>query len=119
MLMLRTLAEGQAASVRLLLSLHLRRLAAIDRDLADIEAAISVATRPFAAQRVLLTKILGVDELTAAAIIAEIGIDMAVFGTAQRLAAWTGICPANHESAGQPNPPLMPSSSSASAPVCL
>jgi transposase len=42
-----------------------------------------------------------VDELTAAAIIAEIGVDMAVFGTAQRLAAWVGICPANHESAGK------------------
>jgi transposase len=91
------LAEHQ----RLLLSLHLRRLAAIDRDLADIEAAISVAMRPFAAQRALLTTVPGVDELTAAAIIAETGVDMAVFGTAQRLAAWTGICPANHESAGK------------------
>ncbi len=29
----------------------------------------------------------GVDALTAAAIVAEIGMDMAVFGTAQRLAA--------------------------------
>ena len=43
----------------------------------------------------------GVDALTAAAIIAEIGADMAAFGTAQRLAAWAGLCPANHESAGK------------------
>ena len=115
--MLQTLAEDQAAPERLLLSLHFRRLAAINRDLADIEAAISVATHPFAAQRVLLTKIPDVDELIAAAIIAEIGIDMAAFGTAQCVAAWTDICPAIHESTGQPNPALMPSSSSASA--CL
>src|SRR4051812_7447079 len=39
--------------------------------------------------------------LAAAAIIAEIGVDMSAFGTAQRLAAWAGICPANHESAGK------------------
>ncbi|HET6518883.1 MAG TPA: transposase [Geminicoccaceae bacterium] len=44
----------------------------------------------------------GVNGLTAAAIIiAEIGVDMAAFGTARRLAAWAGVCPANHESAGK------------------
>ena len=35
------------------------------------------------------------------AIIAEIGIDMTVFGNARRLAAWAGVCPGNHESAGK------------------
>ena len=35
------------------------------------------------------------------AIIAEIGIDMTVFGNAKRLAAWAGVCPGNHESAGK------------------
>ena len=55
--------------------------------------------RPFAAQQALLVTIPGVDALTAAAIIAEIGIDMAAFGTARRLAAWAGLCPANHERA--------------------
>jgi transposase len=30
-----------------------------------------------------------------------IGIDMAVFGTARRLAAWADVYPANHESAGK------------------
>ena len=57
--------------------------------------------QPFADQRALLATIPGVDALTAAAIIAEIGVDMTAFGTAQRLAAWAGLCPANHESAGQ------------------
>ena len=41
------------------------------------------------------------DALLAATIIAEIGADMAAFGTAQRLAAWAGVCPASHESAGK------------------
>jgi transposase len=91
------LAEHQ----RLLLRLHIRRLEEIGRDLAEVEAAIGAAMRPFAAQRSLLATIPGVDELTAAAIIAEIGVDMSVFGTARRLAAWAGVCPANHESAGK------------------
>jgi len=130
MLMLQALAEGRAAPVemadlakrrlrrkvdqlalaldghlaehqRLLLGLHIRRLSEIDRDLAEIEAAIRAAMRPFAAQQACLATIPGVDELTAASIIAEIGVDMSAFGTAQRLAAWAGVCPANHESAGK------------------
>jgi transposase len=94
--------DGQLAEhQRLLLGLHIRRLGEIDRDLAEVEAAIGAAMRPFAAQHALLVTIPGVDALTAAAILAEIGADMSVFGTAQRLAAWAGICPANHESAGK------------------
>src|SRR5215216_4281266 len=92
-----SLAEHQ----RFLLGLHIRRLEEIERDLAEVEAAIGAAMRPFAAQQALLVTIPGVDALTAAAIVAEIGTDMAAFGTAQRLAAWAGICPANHESAGK------------------
>ena len=90
-----------AAHQRVLLGLHIRRLGEIDRDLAEIETAIGSAMQPFAAQQALLVTIPGVDALTAAAIIAEIGADMSVFGTAQRLAAWAGLCPANHESAGK------------------
>jgi len=86
---------------RFLLGLHIRRLEEIERDLAEVEAAIGAAMRPFAAQQALLVTVPGVDALTAAAIVAEIGTDMAAFGTAQRLAAWAGLCPANHESAGQ------------------
>ncbi len=86
---------------RLLLGMHIRRLEEIGRDVAEVEAAIAAAMRPFAAQQALLVTIPGVDALTAAAIVAEIGTDMAAFGTAQRLAAWAGLCPANHESAGK------------------
>ncbi len=130
MLMLRALAEGSAAPAamadlakrrlrskidrlalaldgslaehqRLLLRMHIRRLEEIGRDLAEVEAAIHAPMRPFAAPQGLLVTIPGVDALTAAAIVAEIGADMSVFGTAQRLAAWAGLCPANHESAGK------------------
>jgi transposase len=49
----------------------------------------------------LLQQIPGVDALIAVTTIAEIGVDMTVFGNAQRLAVWAGVCPGNHESAGK------------------
>jgi transposase len=86
---------------RYMLALHLRRLAAIEEDLRALDARIEEQVRPFQAQRQLLQQIPGVDALVAATIIAEIGIDMSVFGNAMRLAAWAGVCPGNHESAGR------------------
>jgi hypothetical protein len=50
----------------------------------------------------LLLRIPGVEWVTAAAIIAEIGIDMGAFATARRLAAWAGVAPGDFESAGKP-----------------
>ncbi|MBU0490231.1 MAG: IS110 family transposase [Chloroflexi bacterium] len=49
----------------------------------------------------LLCSIPGVDFHTASVILAEIGIDMGQFPTAQHLAAWAGVAPGNHESAGK------------------
>ena len=43
----------------------------------------------------------GTGPLAAAALLAEVGDDMAVFGRARRLASWAGMCPGNHESAGK------------------
>ena len=34
-------------------------------------------------------------------LLVEIGADMAVFGSSERLASWVGICPGNNESAGK------------------
>lgn len=39
--------------------------------------------------------------MIAAAIIAEIGVEMSAFLSAAHLAAWAGVCPGNHESAGK------------------
>ena len=86
---------------RYVLAFHLRRLAAIEEDLRALDARIEERVQPFQAQRQLLQQIPGVDALIAVTIIAEVGIDMSVFGNAMRLAAWAGVCPGNHESAGK------------------
>src|SRR5919206_1852015 len=64
---------------RFLLAMHLRQLEAIERDLQAPDARIEAQPEPFRAQRGSLLRIPGVDRVTAAVIIAEIGPDMAVF----------------------------------------
>ena len=59
---------------------------------------------PFRAAVELLKTIPGVADLTAQTIIAEIGVDMSRFPTARHLAAWAGVAPASHESAGKRKP---------------
>jgi transposase len=49
----------------------------------------------------LLQTLPGVDLIGAAMLLVEIGGDMDVFGSADRLASWVGICPGNNESAGK------------------
>jgi transposase len=86
---------------RYILAFHLRRLAAIETDISALDARIEGNMQAFQAQRALLRRIPGVDDRIASTIIAEIGIDMSVFGNASRLAAWVGVCPGNFESAGK------------------
>jgi transposase len=49
----------------------------------------------------LLTTIPGVDWKIAVVIVAELGPDMSHFPTAKHAAAWSGLAPGNHESAGK------------------
>jgi transposase len=64
--------------------------AEIDKVIAPVEEAVE-----------LLDTITGADRRTAEGIIAEIGVDMGRFGSAERQASWAGMCPGNHESAGK------------------
>ena len=86
---------------RFLLRLQRRRLQQVDADLAELEKQITDKLQPYASQHALLMEIPGVDRIVAATLIAELGIDMSVFGSAPRAASWTGICPGNDESAGK------------------
>ena len=69
----------------------------IDRLSEEVEQAIA----PFAQQVQLLDTIPGVNQRTAEALVAEIGVDMSRFGSSARLASWAGLCPGQHESAGK------------------
>src|SRR5690606_32760129 len=79
----------------------LDRLDAVDAALADLDAIIAVETEPWAHEMELLQTIPGVGVKVAQVIIAETGADMSIFPSAAHLAAWAGMAPAMHESAGR------------------
>jgi transposase len=82
---------------RFMLSLHLRQIEAIESAVAMLEARIEKALEPFRAQVDLLCTIPGVRQTAAASILAEIGIDMSVFPSADHLVAWAAISPGLNE----------------------
>jgi transposase len=86
---------------RFLLTMQLRRLEAIESDIAALDLRIGERLEPYSAPHALLMQIPGVDWVVAAVLIAEIGVDMSVFLSVYHLSAWAGVCPGNHESAGR------------------
>jgi transposase len=79
----------------------LDRPEAVEAALAELDAVIAAAFDPWAHQIRLLQTMPGVGERVAQVIIAETGGDMSRFPSAGHLAAWAGIAPAIHESAGK------------------
>ena len=73
----------------------------LDRHTALIDAQIVVGMKPYREEWKLLQTIPGIDALSAAMLLAEIGVDMSRFGSKDRLCSWAGMCPGNQESAGK------------------
>ena len=86
---------------RFALQQWLLQLEAVEKQIAEFEVEIGRRNQPFAEAVERLLTIPGVDRITACALVAEIGTNMAQFPTAQHLASWAGICPGNQESAGK------------------
>jgi transposase len=82
----------------------LHRLERIRADLDELDAVIAEACRPWAHQLELLQTIPGVGPKVAQVILAETGADMSRFPSAAHLAAWAGLAPGVHESAGRRTP---------------
>lgn len=86
---------------RFLLRMQLDRMRGLDASLRTLDEYIDVKMAPYQRYQQALEEIPGVGLTTARALIAEIGVDMSVFGSDHRLAAWAGLCPGNHESGGK------------------
>jgi transposase len=94
--------EGRVAEHhRFVLRMQLDRLKELAENLAKLDAYVAQKMEPYQSQERALQEIPGVGKYTARAVIAEIGVDMSVFKNEHRLAAWAGVCPGNHESAGK------------------
>jgi transposase len=84
-----------------LLSKMLTRIDALEADIAELDQRIEVMTAPFAAAVARLDEIPGIGPIAAAVIIAEAGLDMSRFPTAQHLCSWAKFAPGVKESAGK------------------
>jgi transposase len=73
----------------------------LDASIAHLDQAIAERCRPFEPAITLLVTIVGWQRRTAEVFLAETGADMTRFASAEHLASWTRICPANNESAGK------------------
>jgi transposase len=84
-----------------LLREHLSHLEYLDEAIERFSTAIAERLRPFEWAIDLLDTIPGLSRRSAEILLAEIGTDLSRFPSAQHLAAWAGMCPGNHESAGK------------------
>ena len=89
---------------RLILRELLGQIESLEASIARLNAAIEAECAkqaPFEAAVALLVTIPGIARATAEMIVSEIGVDMSRFPSANHLAAWGGVAPGNHESAGK------------------
>jgi transposase len=86
---------------RFRLQQQLERIDFVDAQIAQLEKEIEKQNTPFEEAVSLLVEIPGFDRTTAWSVIAEIGINMNQFPSADDLASWAGVCPGNNESAGK------------------
>jgi transposase len=97
----RALAGSVGPHQRFLVARQLAHIDYLDETIAEVSAEIARRLAPFEDAIALLDTIPGVGRETAEALLAQIGTDMSQFPSAAHLASWAGMCPGNHESAGQ------------------
>lgn len=86
---------------RFLLAEYLEEWDVLEARIRRIESEIDKRVCPFESAVTLWQTVPGVDRVTACSLVAEIGVEIKQFPTAQHLASWAGLCPGNHESAGK------------------
>ncbi len=86
---------------RWLLRLQWEQLEFLESQIARLDAQIQAHVTEYQEAITLCTTIPGIEEVAAANLVAEIGVNMEQFPSAQHLASWAGLCPGNHESAGK------------------
>jgi transposase len=89
------------AQQRRLLQLHLTLVEDLESAIAQLDLDIQKAVAPFREVVDRLMELPGLSEVSAPALLAEIGLDMTRFPTARHLLSWARLCPRMDESAGK------------------
>lgn len=86
---------------RSILALHLERLESLEGHIAKVEVDLFKVLEPHADKLTLLVSIPGVARMSAAIILAEIGVNMAAWPTEKHFSAWAGVAPGSQETGGK------------------
>jgi transposase len=86
---------------RFMLTQHLAHLAELEERIREVSEEVAQRLLPFEAKLRRLEQQPGVGRRTAEILAAELGLDMSRFPTHRHCAAWAGMCPGQHESAGK------------------
>jgi transposase len=86
---------------RFLLKEHLTEWRSLAERINRVEREIDRRIAPFDYAVTLWQTIPGIDRVTACSLVAEIGVNMQQFPSAQQLASWAGVCPGQNESGGK------------------
>src|SRR5262245_24509490 len=86
---------------RFLLREHLDEWKALANRIRRVEQEIDRRIVPFEHAVTLWKTIPGINHVTACSLVAEIGVNIGQFPSAQHLASWAGLCPGQNESAGK------------------
>jgi len=88
---------------RQMIRYSLKHLQFLEEQIAEMDAAIvaKIEEAKLVEQWQLLQTVPGIQERSAASILAETGADMEQFPSPQQLSSWAGVCPGNNRSAGK------------------
>ena len=98
-----SLDESLGGRHRFLLHMIHNHIGFIKDEIRQIDEYIFDAMTPYQQQWEFLQTVPGIDKVSAAMLIVEIGVDMERFGSkvSKNRASWAGMCPGNNESAGK------------------
>lgn len=99
--LVRSLQGNLSEHHRFLLRTIFQHLESIEDCLEQMEAQIEAMLTAYDEQIERLDGIPGVSRDTAAVIVAEMGVDMSKFPSANHVSSWAGVSPGNNESAGK------------------
>jgi len=87
--------------IRSLMERILSHIRWLETRLGEIDIQVVSAMKPYREEWQLLQTLPGVNQISAAMLLAEIGVDMSQFKNRNHLSSWAGMCPGNNESAGK------------------
>jgi transposase len=97
----RALAGRVREHHRFLLRQLLDELYFLESKIGEVEQRLEKQMSSFQQAMTLWRTIPGVSEVTAWSLVAEVGVDLSKFERVEKLTAWAGVCPGNHESGGR------------------